>query len=127
MSTIKVNTLEEATSGGATYYLLKAWFNANTTGTLAIRQDGGISSITDQGTGYNQINFSITFTDNDYCFTALTGVTPSYGNSYAINPWEELSGASQDQTKTTTTCQLDTSAANNGYADTGELQAMFVR
>ena len=113
--------------GGHSVAPLRAWVNADTTGTVSIRDDLKVSSLTDQGTGYNQINFSLTFTDNDYCQVATTGVTPGYGNSYAINAWEELSGAGQDQTKTTTTCQLNTSAANNGYADTGELQAMYAR
>ena len=60
MSTLKVNTLEEATSGGATYFTAKAWVNFNGTGTVAIRDDGAVSSISDNGTG----DYSVTLTNN---------------------------------------------------------------
>ena len=40
MSTLKANNIQEATSGGATYYLNKAWVNFDGTGTVSIRDDG---------------------------------------------------------------------------------------
>lgn len=125
MSTLKVDTIQN--TSGVESALIKAWLNADTTGTVSIRDDLNVDNITDQGVGLYQINFDITFTDNDYCQVAMTGVTAGYGNSYAVNAWEGLSGAGQDQTKTTTTCQLNTNAANNSYADTGELQALYTR
>jgi hypothetical protein len=125
MSTLKVDTIQN--TSGVESALIKAWFNGDTTGTVSLRDDLNVDNITDQSLGQYQINFSITFTDNDYCQVAMTGVTGGYGNSYAINPWEDLSGASQLQTKTTSTCQISTTAANNAYADTGELQAIYTR
>ena len=83
--------------------------------------------MSDRGTGKYTINFSITYTDNDYCQVAMPGVSPGYGNSYSMSALEELSGAGQDQTKTTTSCYLNTVAGNNAYADSGEIQAMYVR
>lgn len=59
MSTLKVNTLEEATAGGATFYTAKAWVNFNGTGTVSIRADGNVSSMVDYATaqfGYNLQN-----------------------------------------------------------------------
>lgn len=58
MSTLKVNTLEEATAGGATFYTSKAWVNFNGAGTVSIRNDGNVSSITDHATGSYSVNMS---------------------------------------------------------------------
>ena len=58
MSTLKVNTLEEATSGGATFFTAKAWVNFTGTGTVSINDDGNVSSISDLGTGRYQVNYS---------------------------------------------------------------------
>jgi hypothetical protein len=56
MSTLKVNTLEEATAGGATFYTAKAWVTYSMDGTASITADGGVSSLTDLGTGEPQFN-----------------------------------------------------------------------
>ena len=56
MSTLKVNDIQEATSGGGKIWPARAWVNFNGTGTIAIRDDGNVSSLTDHGTGeYSQI------------------------------------------------------------------------
>ncbi len=68
MSTLKVNTLEEATAGGATFFTAKAWVNFNGTGTVAINADGNVSSITDNATGNYTINFSSSLTDGNYAW-----------------------------------------------------------
>lgn len=71
MSTLKVNTLEEATSGGATYFTSKAWVNWDGTGTVSIRGDGGISSVTDNGTGVYSPQFSNAFSAFDYAVSGI--------------------------------------------------------
>ena len=63
MSTLKVNTLEEATAGGATFYTSKAWINFNGQGTVAIRGSGNVSSLTDITTGKYGVNLSSVTTD----------------------------------------------------------------
>tara|TARA_R110000803_G_scaffold193813_1_gene256795 strand:+ start:1934 stop:2302 length:369 start_codon:yes stop_codon:yes gene_type:complete len=78
MSTIKVNTLEEATTGGATFYTAKAWVNFNGTGTVAIRADGNVSSITDNSTGVYTTNFTTNMSDANYATAASGGSTSSY-------------------------------------------------
>ena len=75
MSTIKVNTLEEATAGGATFYTSKAWVNFNGTGTVAIRADGNVSSITDNGTGDYTVNFTSATADANY--SSFSDFSPS--------------------------------------------------
>lgn len=77
MSTLKVNTLEEATAGGATFYTAKAWVNFNGTGTVSIRDDGNVSSITDGGTGTYTTNFSNNMSSANYSFTGFGAMDQS--------------------------------------------------
>lgn len=56
----------------ATAYGCRAWVNFNGTGTVAIRASGNVTSITDLGTGYYQINFTTAIIDGNYC-TNVTG------------------------------------------------------
>jgi len=90
MSTLKVNTLEEATTGGATYFTAKAWVNFNGSGTVSIRSDGNVSSITDNGTGNYTVNFSNSVSSNNYCcnFSANdNGTTSGQTSGYAYGSW----------------------------------------
>lgn len=86
MSILKVNTLQEATSGGATYFTARAWVNFNGTGTVAIRDDGNVSSITDLATGKFRINYSTDFNDINYAATsnirADTDYAPTSGQPH---------------------------------------------
>ena len=78
MSTLKVNTLEEATAGGATFFTAKAWANVNQIGTSTLRNDGGVSSLNDLGTGYFRLNFSNTAPTSHWSMTATgNGYGPS--------------------------------------------------
>ena len=45
----------------------KAWVNFNGQGTVAIRDDFNVSSITDNGTGSYTVNFSSAMPNTDYC------------------------------------------------------------
>jgi hypothetical protein len=45
----------------------KAWVNFNGTGTVAIRDQENVSSITDNGTGNYSINFATAMSDANYC------------------------------------------------------------
>lgn len=74
MSTIKANTLLH--SDGTTTNppaipalapaMAKAWVNFNGTGTVAIRDDYGVSSITDLGVGSYTINFTANMANVNY-------------------------------------------------------------
>lgn len=50
---------------------VKAWVNFNGQGTIAIRDDGNVSSITDHGTGHYGMNFSNAMTDANFANLAL--------------------------------------------------------
>ena len=47
-------------------YGVRAWVNFNGTGTVAIRASGGVTSITDNGTGDYTVNFNFTMPDANY-------------------------------------------------------------
>jgi len=66
----------------ATAYGCRAWVNFNGTGTVAIREDGNVSSITDGGTGVYTVNFTTAMPDANYAFCG--GVRYTLGNPYVV-------------------------------------------
>jgi hypothetical protein len=58
MSTLKVNDIEEATSGGGKIFMARAWAQFDMSGTPSLDASGGVSSLTDLGTGSPQFNLS---------------------------------------------------------------------
>lgn len=75
MSTIRVNNITD-TSGGSSSLSVpgaaKAWVNFNGTGTIAIRAQLNVSSITDNGVGDYTVNFTTAMTDANYSFVATS-------------------------------------------------------
>ena len=53
-------------------YTAKAWVNFDGTGTVAIREAGNVSSITDNGTGNYTINFINDMVDANYAVTGIS-------------------------------------------------------
>jgi len=79
MSTLKVNTIQN-TSGGSNSTpeqieqgRAKAWVNFNGTGTVAMRDNFNVSSITDSGTGVYTANFSTAMANANYASVVSTG------------------------------------------------------
>ena len=79
MSTLKVNRIEPRTGDTVEIVGLdipeppeipespvKAWVNFNGSGTVAIRESGNVSSITDNGAGNYTMNFSTSMPDVNY-------------------------------------------------------------
>ena len=60
-------------SGSAPSYSARAWVNFNGTGTVAIRESGNVSSITDHATGEYGINFTTAFPDANYAILFTPG------------------------------------------------------
>ena len=75
MSEIRATTISNAAGTGPItmtgQYAAKAWVNFNGTGTVAIRESGNVSSITDTGTGRYTVNFTTAMPDANYAVTAL--------------------------------------------------------
>lgn len=94
MSTLKVNAFEDTSGKG--WYPARAWVNFNGVGTVAIRDDGGVSSITDNSSGNYSANFDNTQSNANYCcnFSATdSGSGPSQTNGYVYGSWKRGSTA----------------------------------
>ena len=73
----------------ATAYGCRAWVNFNGTGTVAIRDSGNVTSITDNGTGLYTINFTNAMPDADYCMASsgsnATSTSSRFVGGYTYN------------------------------------------
>ncbi|MDB4215783.1 hypothetical protein N9796_00370 [bacterium] len=119
MSTLKVNTIEEATSGGATYFTAKAWVNFNGTGTVAIRADGNVSSMVDYGTGLFGYNLQNAASDANGASVATFTQT--------INPVDSF-GLVGTATITSSLVQLSAyNTFSNGWIDAPYFNGVFIR
>jgi len=79
LTTPNINSAQFATvSGTAPIYPCRAWVNFNGTGTVAIRDSGNVSSITDNGTGDYTVNLTTALSDINYS-TVIT-----YSQNYGI-------------------------------------------
>jgi len=66
MSILKVNDIEEATVGGGKIFPARAYCNYTSTGTVTIREDGNISSLTDNSVGNTQADFTNSFANANW-------------------------------------------------------------
>ena len=72
----------------------KAWVNFNGAGTVAIRSDFNVSSITDNGTGNYTVNFSTAMADTNYCAIPYSSRGVSASNREAMQSTKETSSYS---------------------------------
>ena len=76
MSTIKANDIQNASGGIPTVksqqLIPTAWVNFNGSGTVAIRDSEGVSSITDNGTGNYSANFATNMANSNYVAAGST-------------------------------------------------------
>ena len=68
-------------SGTAPIYACRAWVNFNGTGTVAIRDSGNVSSITDEGSGSYLVNFTTNMPDTNYAVFVTFEPSVSNGGS----------------------------------------------
>jgi len=81
LTTPNIDSAQFATvSGTAPIYPCRAWVNFNGTGTVAIRGNGNVSSITDNGVGDYTVNFTTAMSDANYSFVG----TGSGASGYSI-------------------------------------------
>ena len=96
-------------SGSAPIYACRAWVNFNGTGTVAIRDSGNVSSISDQGSGLYQVNFSTAMPDDDFATTALANYVAGSGIGTTV--------FLDNVPSTTSTSQIVTVALNTNYGN----------
>jgi hypothetical protein len=70
----------------ATAYGCRAWVNFNGTGTVAIREDGNVSSITDNGTGDYTVNFATAMPDANFCAVGSQSDDSMQNAGVEVNP-----------------------------------------
>tara|TARA_B100001094_G_scaffold108298_1_gene104251 strand:- start:3049 stop:3447 length:399 start_codon:yes stop_codon:yes gene_type:complete len=83
MSTLKTGTVQNNTGTGAPVFknssgteigqLAKAWINLDGTGTISIRNQFNVSSITDMATGIYKITFATAMPNADYVVVTTSG------------------------------------------------------
>ena len=124
LTTPNVDSAQFATvSGTAPLYAARAWVNFNGTGTVAIRESGNVSSITDNGTGDYTVNFTTAMPDINYCAVCSTSGAGA-NNSMLIQPF--TSGTSQI-TPTTSALRITTVQAVTAITDSSFVQVSIFR
>ena len=93
MSTLKVNTIQDASGSNASTSeqiaqgRAKAWVNFNATGTAAIRDSFNVSSITDLDVGRFTVAFSSNMPNSNYAVVASGGNQgTAAGMAYMYSP-----------------------------------------
>ena len=121
MSTIKVNNLQNASGGSNStpeqiqQGRAKAWVNFNGSGTVAIRDDFNVSSITDSGVGIFKVNITNALPNTNYVVTA--GMSHLSGTYLA---YPHLRDRDQS-TRSTTQFQLDVTNNSGAATDSEEI------
>ena len=111
MSTIKVNDILEATSGGTKFALVRVY--ATATGAAVLLENSGCSSLTDAGVGKYLYSFSNAMSSSNYY---SCGVSTYGGATHQRYLAGNYSGGNLDELRTTT--QVATGAYPEGaYAD----------
>ena len=125
MSEIRANTISDAAGTGPVtltgQFAAKAWVNFNGTGTVAIRESGNVTSITDNGTGDYTVNFTTALTDANYAATYGIDIPSTEGIRVMA------SAGSAIDSKTTSSFRFGTRATNANLADALHIFLSFFR
>ena len=75
MSTLQVTNIQATgeTASRAVSGVAAAWVNFNGSGTIAARDSYNLSSLTDNGTGLYDVNFSNSMNNDDYAYSVNGG------------------------------------------------------
>jgi hypothetical protein len=119
MSLIKANDITNVAGGIPTVksqqLIPTAWVNFNGTGTVAIRDSEGISSITDDGTGRYTANFSSSMANADYS-AVVSGNQSQYNRSLASTATSSFSVYVRNDAGTFTDAEIVTTIVMGGQS-----------
>lgn len=105
-TTPNINSAQFATvTGTAPIYPCRAWVNFNGTGTVAIRDSGNVTSITDNGVGDYTVNLATAMPDANYAVTIGTSRADFIGGTNGL----PLAGSFNLNTRSGANAQSDTS------------------
>ena len=124
-ATVKSNSSSpvafQNSSGTEIGTMCRAWVNFNGTGTVAIRAQFNVSSITDNGTGLYTLNFTTAMPDANYMVTGST-----VGNSQ--NEGQIVTGSNNLSSQSTSSVQLAVMyCANGSRNDVGQVNVAVFR
>lgn len=118
MSTLKVNDIAEATSGGGKIWPSRAWANINQVGTQAIRDDKNVSSITDNGTGRTTVTWTNAAPNANYSMPCAAGDHTAGAARFAM--------PGDGNTQTASNCQIRVDNSNSDVADADRLHVSAI-
>lgn len=110
MSTLKVNDIEEATSGGGKIWPSRAWANINQANTQVIRDDRNVSSITDAGTGQTTLTWSNGAPNANYAMPCAAADSTAGAARFCM--------PADGDTMTTSSCKVAVENGNSTASDT---------
>ena len=84
MSQLNVDTIKNA-AGTHERFPCTAWVNFNGTGTIAIRDNGNVSSLTDNATGDYTLNFATAFVNTNYSTNGEWALTFNNGSKCIVS------------------------------------------
>jgi hypothetical protein len=115
MSEIRATTISNAAGTGPItmtgQYAAKAWVNFNGTGTVAIRESGNVSSITDGGAGIFAVNFTTAMVDINYSISINSSI--SFAALNIFSPSLNTGSGANEVAPTTTSCSMFIATSNN--------------
>ena len=107
-------------------YGCRAWVNFNGTGTVAIREDGNVTSITDNGTGDYTVNFTNAMPDANYVFAGAVANTNDNWVSILAGATRGVAGIQQAATAPTTlACRIQSAYGSSATAGSNGALADF--
>lgn len=113
-------------SGSAPSYTPRAWINFNGTGTVAIRGNGNVTSITDNGAGDYTVNFTSAMPDANY--SAVFGALGSTLSNITAGMVAVAGSSNTPATKTTSQLRVQTGSSASGTpSDNAELYVAIFR
>ena len=124
MSTLKVNTIQNTSAAHSStpeqiaQGRAKAWVNFNGTGTVAMRDNFNVSTVTDNGTGDYTINFTNAFANANYAMTGSSGGQNSTSNG-AVYQYDQATA------KTTSAARVLLITTSGGITNTPQIAVVF--
>jgi hypothetical protein len=112
----------------ATAYGCRAWVNFNGTGTVSIRASGNVTSITDNGTGLYQINFTTAMPDANYAVTVSgAGERDGSGGNSVFNIRAPSTNFVGSSSLATSSVQVSQKTVGGGLADSDVVTVSIFR
>ena len=128
MSTLKVATIQDTSGNNSSTPAqvaggrAKAWVNFNGTGTVAIRDDFNVSSITDHASGDYTANFTTAMANANYCLSGTAAdLTPNTSSRWITRGNVQQSNFAQ----TTSGARFQVAYSVNNHQDGEQVQVVI--